>query len=60
MLLFCSNGKDQEQDWVLNQQRFADKMGAKLVEYDCGHYIHHHKSNEMREEILAFVEHLQM
>ena len=60
MLLFCSNGKDQEQDWVLNQQRFADKMGAKLVEYDCEHYIHHHKSDEMREEILAFVEHLQM
>ena len=54
-LLFSSNGKDQEQDWVLNQQKFAEIMGAKLIQYDCGHYIHHFKSDEMSEEILRFV-----
>ena len=54
-LLFSSNGKDQERDWVANQQKFAEIMGAKLVSYDCEHYIHHFKSDEMRTEILEFV-----
>jgi pimeloyl-ACP methyl ester carboxylesterase len=54
-LLFSSNGKDQEIDWVLNQQKFAEIMKAKLISYDCGHYIHHFKSTEMSEEILRFV-----
>lgn len=54
-LLFSSNGKDQEIDWVLNQQKFAEIMGAKLISYDCGHYIHHFKSDEMSEEIFRFV-----
>lgn len=55
VLLFSSNGKDQEKDWVENQQKFAEIMGAKLISYDCGHYIHHFKSDEMSKEILAFV-----
>ena len=54
-LLFSSNGKDQEIDWVLNQQKFAEIMRAKLISYDCEHYIHHFKSDEMSEEILKFV-----
>ena len=55
MLLFCSNGEDQERDWVKNQQKFAEVMGAKLISYDCGHYIHHVKSDEMCKEIVAFI-----
>lgn len=55
MLLFSSNGKDQERDWVLNQQKFAQIMGARLITYDCGHYIHHFKSDEMCKEIAGFV-----
>ena len=55
MLLFCSNGKDQEKDWVKNQQKYAAIMGARLICYDCGHYIHHVKSDEMREEITCFI-----
>jgi len=55
ILLFCSNGEDQERDWVKNQQKFAETMGAKLICYDCGHYIHHFKSDEMREEITRFI-----
>lgn len=58
-LLFSSNGQDQEKDWVLNQQRFAEIMGAKLISYDCGHYIHHFKSDEMYAEILEFVNSLE-
>ena len=58
-LLFSSNGQDQEQDWVLNQQKFATMMDAKLIQYDCGHYIHHFKSDEMRKEIIEFVKSLE-
>ena len=53
-LLFSSNGKDQEKDWVENQQKFAATLGARLVPYDCGHYIHHFKSDEMSKEIKEF------
>ena len=58
-LLFSSNGKDQEKDWVLNQQKFAAIMGAKLVYYDCGHYIHNFKSDEMYKEIVEFINSLE-
>ena len=54
-LLFCSNGEDQEKDWVVNQEKFASSMGARLISYDCSHYIHHFKSDEMHKEILEFV-----
>ena len=53
-LLFSSNGKDQERDWVENQQKLAAILGARLISYDCGHYIHHFKSEEMSKEILEF------
>lgn len=58
-LLFSSNGEDQERDWVKNQQKFAEIMLARLVSYDCGHYIHHFKSDEMRDEIIRFVNSLE-
>ena len=59
MLLFCSNGEDQERDWVVNQEKFALSMGARLISYDCSHYIHHFKSDEMRKEINEFVNSLE-
>ena len=58
-LLFSSNGKDQERDWVENQHKFAASMGAKLISYDCGHYIHHFKSDEMCQEIKKFINSLE-
>ena len=30
-------------------------LNARLISYDCGHYIHHYKSSEMCEEIIKFV-----
>ena len=57
-LLFSSNGEDQERDWTLNQQKFAAIMGARLISYDCGHYIHHFKSDEMSGEIIQFIDSL--
>lgn len=54
-LLFSSNGEGQEKDWIDYQKQFASCMGAKLVFYDCGHYIHHFMSDEMCKEITMFV-----
>ncbi|MBR5619794.1 MAG: alpha/beta hydrolase [Clostridia bacterium] len=58
-LMFSSNGKDQEKDWVENQQKFAQIMGAKLVSYDCAHDIHQYKSDDMQKEIVEFVNALE-
>ena len=57
-LLFSSNGEGQEKDWLEYQREFASCMGARLVFYDCGHYIHHEKSEEMCREIALFVREL--
>lgn len=54
-LLFSSNGKQTSKHWVENQWEFASIMNAKLICYDCGHYIHHFKSSEMCKEIAEFI-----
>ena len=59
MLLFSSNGEDQEKDWVENQHKFAAITGARLISYDCGHYIHHFKSDEMCKEMVDFIHSLE-
>ena len=58
-LMFSSNGEDQEKNWVENQKKFASSMGARLISYDCSHYIHHFKSDEMCKEIIEFVNSLK-
>ena len=58
-LMFSSNGEDQEKNWVENQEKFASSMRARLISYDCSHYIHHFKSDEMCKEIIAFVNSLK-
>lgn len=54
-LLFSSNGKQVSKDWLENQQEFAELMGGRLICFDCGHYIHHFKSDEMSKEIIEFI-----
>lgn len=58
-LLFCSNGKETSKDWVKSQQEFAAIMNAKLICFDCGHYIHYYKSNDMSKEIVEFIKKLE-
>lgn len=59
ILLFSSNGKQTQGYWSDAQKEFATMQNAKLIRYDCGHYIHHFKSNEMCEEIVRFVNSLE-
>ena len=58
VLLFTSNGKQTSENWTKCQQEFASIMNAKLINYDCGHYIHYYKSDEMSKEIIKFIEEL--
>lgn len=59
VLLFCSNGKETSKYWVKSQQEFAAIMNAKLICFDCGHYIHYYKSNDMSKEIVEFIKKLE-
>lgn len=59
-LLFSSNGKQIDKYWIKNQQEFAKIMNAKLITFDCGHYIHYYESNEMSKSIIEFVNKLQV
>lgn len=54
-LLFSSNGKQIDKYWIKSQREFAKLMNAKLITFDCGHYIHYYKSNEMSKSIITFV-----
>ena len=57
-LLFCSNGKPRTEHWTNSMKKLSDIMNAKLVTFDCGHYIHQFKSEEMCAKIVSFVKSL--
>ena len=58
-LLFCSNGKQTFRNWIRNQNTFAKQINAELICYDCGHYMHYYKSDDMSEKIRHFIESLE-
>lgn len=57
-LLFTSNGKQTSKNWIQEQQKFASIMNARLIHFDCGHYIHYFKSEDIRRAIKEFVNNL--
>lgn len=59
ILLLSSNGKQTQGYWSEAQKEFATIQNAKLICYDCGHYINHFKSDKMCEEIVRFVNSLE-
>lgn len=54
ILLFVSNGKQTKGYWADVQKKFATILNARLISFNCGHYIHHYKSDEMCREITKF------
>ena len=58
-LLFTSNGKQTTKNWIQEQQKFASMMNAKLIRFDCGHYIHYFKSEDICNAIKEFVNNLK-
>ena len=59
MLLFSSNGKQTSQNWIEYQKDFAKNLNAKLISFDCGHYLHHFKSYEISIAIKQFTNELK-
>ncbi len=58
-LLFSSNGKQTMKNWILSQKQFAKIIKADLICFDCGHYIHYYKSEEISKKIIEFVNELK-
>lgn len=58
-LLFVSNGKQVSSSWIKDQSEFAKQMGAELVQFHCGHYIHHYESENVCSKIIDFVDELE-
>ncbi|MBR5390133.1 MAG: alpha/beta hydrolase [Clostridia bacterium] len=55
ILMFCSDGTEIGDFWVPVQKEFAEENQAEIVFFDCGHYIHYYKSEEMKEQIKFFL-----
>ena len=58
ILLFCSDGTEIGDFWIPAQEKFAAQTHAEIIRFDCGHYIHYFKSDEMAGYIRAFMEEL--
>ena len=59
-LLFCSDGKETGSDnWVECMKGYASGLtNAKLVELDCGHYVHNFETDRISSEIKNFLSQL--
>lgn len=60
LMMFCSDGTEIGDFWIPVQKEFAEENQAEIIFYDCGHYIHYFKSEEMKEHINSFLEGLGM
>ena len=58
MIMFISDGKEVKgTHWVENHYDYAsDLTDAKVVELDCGHYVHNFMQDRIAEEIREFIE----
>ena len=55
ILMFVSDGKQVSPGWIDHEREFAERVNAKMVYLDCGHYIHYYESERISQEIRAFV-----
>ena len=55
ILMFVSDGKQVSSGWIEHEREFAERMNAKTVFINCGHYIHYYESERISEEIGVFV-----
>ena len=57
MLMFLSDGKEiKGTDWAGRHYDYAsDLTKAKVIELDCGHYVHNFMQDRIAEEIREFV-----
>ena len=60
MLMFVSDGKETGIDnWIDIQKEYASDLSyAKVIELDCGHYVHNFKQEQIRNDMKVFIESL--
>ena len=56
-LLFVSDGKEVADDnWAGIQRDYASKLSdSKVIELDCGHYVHNFEADRISAEIKDFI-----
>ena len=55
ILMFVSDGKQVSSGWIDHEREFAERMSAKTIYLNCGHYIHYYESDRISRVIKAFV-----
>ena len=55
ILMFVSNGKQVSPNWLEHERKFAEQRNAKLININCGHYVHYYESDLISNEICYFV-----
>ncbi|SEM36555.1 Pimeloyl-ACP methyl ester carboxylesterase [Butyrivibrio sp. ob235] len=57
MIMFISDGKEVKgTNWVQNHYDYAsDLSDAKVIELDCGHYVHNFMQDRIAEDIREFI-----
>jgi pimeloyl-ACP methyl ester carboxylesterase len=59
VLLFSSDGSEIGDFWISCQNDFANKMNAKLILLNCGHYIHQFEAKRIADECKKFLDHIR-
>lgn len=54
VLMFVSNGKQVSPNWLEHEKEFAAQCNAKLINLNCGHYVHYYESDLISKEIRGF------
>lgn len=55
LLMFVSDGKQVSANWINFQNEFAKNNNAKLIQLNCGHYVHYYESDRISTEITKFI-----
>ncbi|GHU11613.1 alpha/beta hydrolase [Spirochaetia bacterium] len=55
VLLFSSDGSEIGDFWVSCQNDFSNRMNAKLILLNCGHYIHQFEAKRIADECKKFL-----
>lgn len=55
IMMFVSDGKQVSPGWIDHEREFAERVNAKMIYLNCGHYIHYYESERISQEIRTFV-----
>ena len=53
--MFGSDGRQVSPGWIDHARDYAERVNARVVYLNCGHYVHYYESERISREIRAFV-----